>query len=89
VLSDAFEPIFKNYLIHNFSARNTSPSKKVLGIAIKLFEDHHPVAPAALHDVSLPHGMDARTALLPYSPARTSLPFHHSVWFCPHTLDFI
>jgi hypothetical protein len=89
VLSDTFEPIFKNYLVHNLSTHNASPSKKVLRIAIELFEEHHPVAPVALHVVSLLNRMYARTDLLLYSPARINLPFHHSVLSCPHTLDFI
>jgi hypothetical protein len=89
---NTLEPIFQDDLVDNLSARNASPPQKILTISIKLFENHHSVAPVAFHDISLPCGMAGwgdLPRLLRWSNPQIDLPSDDTRLSSLHTQNFI
>jgi hypothetical protein len=53
------EPIFQHHRVKDLSARNASPSEKVLADPIKLLINHHPAASMASHNDLPQHELDS------------------------------
>jgi hypothetical protein len=87
-LLNTIEPILENHLVDDLSADNTSPPIKELAISVKLLIDHHPFAPMAPHNTSLPDGMISRTDLLLHTLPQVVPVLQHSMGSSLHNLHF-